>query len=154
MGLESAHRRRNKVRRTRWCLAWPATEYISENNSVATSSGARPWRPPEGTRREARRRAGSGEASRPGAPLLGVRHRAHGREQGRNREVGHAGMAEARDVHARRPRRQAVEQVAGTGVDMVECRFRLVTGRFVPWAQNEVFCTRPALHFSLRDQGH
>ena len=63
------------------CLAWPTTEYISENDSVAASSGARPWRPQEGTRREARRRAGSGEASRPGVPLLGVRCRAHGREQ-------------------------------------------------------------------------
>ena len=64
------------------CLAWPATEYISENDSVAASSGARPWRPREGTRREARRRAGSGEASLPGVPLLGVRRRARGREQG------------------------------------------------------------------------
>ena len=63
------------------CLAWPATEYNSKNDSVAASSGARPWWPREGTRREARR-AGSGEASLPGVPLLGVRRRARGREQG------------------------------------------------------------------------
>ena len=65
------------------CLAWPATEYNSKNDSVAASSGARPWWPREGTRREAIRRAGSGEVSHPGAPLLGVRRRARGREQGR-----------------------------------------------------------------------
>ena len=64
------------------CLAWPTTENIRENDSVAVSSEARPWRPREGTRREARRRARSREASRPGAPLLGVRRRARGREQG------------------------------------------------------------------------
>ena len=63
------------------CLAWPATEYNSKNDSVAASSGARPWWPREGTRREARRRARSGEASRPSAPLLGVRRRARGKEQ-------------------------------------------------------------------------
>ena len=64
------------------CLAWPTTENIRENDSMAVSSGARPWQPREGTRREARRRAGSGEASLPGVPLLGVRRRARGREQG------------------------------------------------------------------------
>ena len=74
--------------------------------------------------------------------------------QGTRQRAGHVATVEARGVHARRPRRQAVEQVAGTGVDMVERRFGPVTGRFGPWAQNEVFYTQPALHFSLRDQGH
>ena len=70
--------------------------------------------------------------------------------------AGHAAESRTRGNGggARQPRRQAVEQVAGTGVDMVERRFGPVTGRFGPWAQNEVFYTRPALHFSLRDQGH
>jgi len=62
------------------CLACPATKNIRENDSVAASSGARPWWPREGTRREARRRAGSGEASLPRVPLLGVQRRARGRE--------------------------------------------------------------------------
>ena len=79
------------------CLAWPATEYISENDSVAASSGARPWWPREGTRREARRRAGSGEASLPGVPLLGVRRRARGREQGTRQQRRRA--ASMRDDH-------------------------------------------------------
>ena len=46
------------------------------------------------------------------------------------------------------------EHLASDRVNMVERRFGPATGRFVPWTQNEVFCTRPALHFSLRDQGH
>ena len=63
-------------------------------------------------------------------------------------------MAEARGIHARRPRRQAVEQVAGTGVGMVERRFGPATGQFGPWAQNEVWSTPDALQLFLRVQGH
>ena len=40
-------------------------------------------------------------------------------EQGRDREAGHAATVGACSVHARRPRRQAIEQVTGTGVDKV-----------------------------------
>ena len=53
----------------------------------------------------------SGEVSECSGALLN--------EQWCDREAGHAAMAGARGVHARRPHRQAVEQVAGTGVDKV-----------------------------------
>ena len=55
---------------------------VEERRQPRSSSRRHLWRPQEGTRREARRRAGSGEVSHPGAPLLGVRRRAHGKEQG------------------------------------------------------------------------
>ena len=67
---------------------------------------------------------------------------------------GHAARRWARGVHARRPRRQAVEQVAGTGEGDVGSQFGPLPGRISPWAKNEVCSPRTALHFSFRDQGH
>jgi len=54
------------------CLAWPTTENIRENDSVAASSGARPWRPREGARGERR-----GEELGVGRRVRGVRAARH-----------------------------------------------------------------------------
>ena len=62
--------------------------------------------------------------------------------------------AGARGIHARRPRRQAIEQVACAGVGTVGCRFGPARVRIDPWAKNEVWSTPNALQLCLRVQGH